>query len=261
MIEKQMKSSSSLGNALRLLNFFNMDEPEFTLSKLAEKLGVGPSTIHRLTTTLIHEGYLARDPKTKKFRLGSSILAVEQTILSYYDICQISPPILKKLVRDTGEASHLSILKNGKVIYLQKFESPNYSQLLSHEGKQNSVHATSTGQVLLAYQSPSEIEKVLAMGLKPFTRQTITEPREFMGLLTKVKKQGYAYSKDELHLGYASLAAPVKSPSGKVTYAVSIAGPSTRITAHRIPELAKEVKEAANELSFGKYGRGMFLRA
>ena len=40
-MSNQKKSSSSLGNALRLLNLFNMDEPEFTLSELAEKLGVG----------------------------------------------------------------------------------------------------------------------------------------------------------------------------------------------------------------------------
>ena len=108
MEDNQMKSSSSLGNALRLLNLFNMDEPEFTLSELAEKLGVGYSTIHRLTMTLMHEGFLARDLVTKKFRLGSSILAVEKTILSYYDICQISPPVFRKnSFRDTGEAAHL----------------------------------------------------------------------------------------------------------------------------------------------------------
>ncbi len=195
-----MKSSSSLGNALRLLNLFNMDEPEFRLSELAARMGVGPSTVHRLTMTLVHEGYLARDPKTKKFRLGSSILAVEKTIFSYYDICQISPPILEKLVQDTGEAAHLALLNNDHVVYLQKVESPNDSYLLSHEGKQNSIHATSTGQVLLAYQSPCEIEKALSMELKSYTSQTITNPSELKERLIKIRKQGYAYSKEELHL-------------------------------------------------------------
>ena len=65
----QMKSSSSLGNALRLLNLFNMDEPEFRLSELAGRMGVGPSTVHRLTMTLVHEGYLARDREDKEISL------------------------------------------------------------------------------------------------------------------------------------------------------------------------------------------------
>ena len=52
-------------------------------------------------------------------------------------------------------------------MYLQKFESPNYSHLLSHEGKANPIHATSTGQVILAYRCQSEIEKVIASGLAP----------------------------------------------------------------------------------------------
>lgn len=252
MEANQKKSSSSLGNTLRLLNLFNMDESEFTLSELAEKLGVGLSTIHRLTTTLMHEGFLARDLVTKKFRLGSSILAVEKTILSYYDICQVSPPVLEKLVQDTGEAAHLSILKDHKVVYLQKFDSPNYTHLLSHEGKANPIHATNTGQVILAYRCQSEIEEVIARGLSPYTSHTITNSQQFRDLLTRLRKQGYSYSKDELHLGFSSIAAPVKSPSGKVNYAVSIAGPSSRITTYRVQELSKAVKEAANELAIKK---------
>jgi len=250
----QKKSSSTLGNTLRLLNFFNMNEPEFTLSELAEKLGVGHSTIHRLTMTLMHEGFLARDLVTKKFRLGSSILAVEKTILSYYDICQISHPILEKLVQETGEAAHVSILKNHKVVYLQKIDSPNYTHLLSHEGKENPIHATNTGLVILAYQCQSEIEEVIAEGLSPYTSHTIKHPEQFKERLTKIRKDGYSYSKDELHLGFSSIAAPVKSPSGKVTYAVSIAGPSSRITPYRVQELSKAVMDAADELAIRNYG-------
>lgn len=255
MEANQKKSSSSLGNTLRLLNLFNMDEPEFTLSELAKKLGVGHSTIHRLTMTLMHEGFLARDLMTKKFRLGASILAMEKTILSYYDICQISPPVLEKLVQDTGEAAHLSIVKDHKVVYLQKFDSPNYAHLLSHEGKPNPIHATNTGQVILAYRCQSEIEEVIAGGLAPYTSHTITNPQQFRERLTRIHKQGYSYSKDELHLGFSSIAAPVKSPSGKVIYAISIAGPSSRITPYRVQEVSKAVKEAADELAIRKYGR------
>ncbi len=253
MEANQLKSSSSLGNALRLLNFFNIDEPEFTLSELAEKLGVGHSTMHRLTQTLMHEGFLTRDLVTKNFRLGSSILAVEKMILSYYDICKLSLPILKRIVQTTGEAAHLSILKNRKVVYLQKVESPNYSHLLSHEGRANPIHATNTGQVILAYRSESEIEEVIAAGLSPYTSRTITNPKQFKELLIRIRKQGYAYSKDELHLGFSSIAAPVLSPLGKVTYAVSIAGPSSRISTHQVHELSKTVKEAASELAKRKY--------
>jgi IclR family transcriptional regulator, KDG regulon repressor len=249
------KGSSSLGNALRLLNLFTMDEPEFTLSELAERLEVGHSTIHRLTMTLMHEGFLSRDFITKKFRLGSSILAVEKTILSNYEICQYSTPLLKKLVKETGEAAHLSVLKNRKVVYLQKIDSPNYVQLYSHVGKQNPVHATSTGQVLLAYQCKTEIERVIEDGLFPYTDKTITNPQQLIELLSKIRKQGYSYSKDELQLGFASIAAPVNSPAGNIKYAISIAGPSSRITPHLIHELSKAVKEVANELAKIMYGR------
>ena len=57
----EKSSVSSMTNALRLLNLFTMDEPEWTLSDLAEALNVGVSTAYRLTNTLIHEGFIVRD--------------------------------------------------------------------------------------------------------------------------------------------------------------------------------------------------------
>lgn len=186
METKVKEKKSSLGNALRLLYLFNMEEPEYTLSELADKMGVGYSTIHRLTRALMEEGFLARDSKTKKFRLAASILAFEKMIHSYYDICQYSLPVLEKLVLNTGEAAHLATINHDHVVYLQKIESPNYTYMYSYEGKQNPIHATTTGRVILAYGSQPEINRVIEAGLDTYTNYTITEPISFMENLSTI---------------------------------------------------------------------------
>jgi DNA-binding IclR family transcriptional regulator len=240
---------SSLRNALRLLNLFTMEEPELSLSELSGKLGLGNSTIYRLTFTLMQEGFLARDPVSKNFRLGSSILAKGTTILSHYDICKDSPPILKKLVQESGETAHLSTLADNRVIYLQKIDAVNYVHLLSHAGRQNYIHCTSSGQAILAFQPEEMIREVIEKGLPKLTAYTVTSPQKLKLLLSLVRKNGYAFSIEEMHEGVSSIASPVFSQPGKALFSVSIAGPSSRINPQRATELAKIVKRAANELS------------
>jgi DNA-binding IclR family transcriptional regulator len=68
-------------------------------------------------------------------------------------------------------------------------------------------------------------------------------------LLNTVKKQGFSISKEELHNGVSSIAAPVCDGAGNIMAAVSIAGPITRINSQTIPKLTKLVLNAANEVS------------
>ncbi|WP_017727565.1 IclR family transcriptional regulator [Halalkalibacterium ligniniphilum] len=242
-------SVSSMRNALRLLKLFTLDEAELSVSELAKKLEVGLSTAHRLTSTLVHEGFLVKDPLTKNYRLSSSILAMGHTILSQIDLCHFSTPILERLTKETGETSHLSILKENQVIYLQKIDSLHPVHLLSHAGRQNHAHCTSSGQIILAFQSDEEIERVIKMGLIPYTSKTITSPARFKQRLREMKEMGYSLSEEELHYGVSSISAPVKNALGTVVASVSIAGPITRINQQKTDQLIKSVKKAAEEMS------------
>lgn len=251
MGSNEKSSVSSMVNALKLLNLFTMDEPEWILTDIAEELNVGVSTVYRLTNTLMEEVFILRDPVTKNFRLASSILEMGHYVITSFDICEISPPILEKLVRDTGETAHLSILEGNKTIYLQVFECSNYVNIRTHVGKKHPAHCTSTGQVILAYQPEETIDKVIAQGLPLYSPKstTITNPVKFKERLASIKKQGYTFNRDEMNVGVSAIAAPVKAPSGKVEYSVSIAGPSSRINSNTAPAFTKLVTEAAEKLA------------
>ena len=240
---------SSLQNALRLLNLFTVDEPELSVSQLAEKLGVGLSTAHRLASTIAEEGFLRKDPVTKRYRPGSMILSMGNIVLSYLDVYRISAPYLESLAKKTGETAHVCILNDDHVIYLNKVDGKYPASLLSHIGRRNPAHCTSSGQVILAYQPWEVIERVAAKGLKPFTNKTITSPETFFRLMKQIKQRGYAVSLEELHDGVNSVAAPIRHPDGKVTASVSIAGPAQRINHRTIPQLVKALTDTANEIS------------
>lgn len=240
---------SSFRNALRLLNLFSVDEPELQLEDIAAKLEVGQSTAYRLVHTLIVEGFVVRDPSAQSYRLAASFLAYSQTIITKVDLCRLSLGIIERLSETTGETAHLSVFKDQEVLYLLKIDSSYPVHLLSHAGRKNPIHCTSTGQVLLAYQSDETIEQVINQGLKSYTSKTITDPMKFRDLLKTIRLQGYAVSQEELHEGVVSIAAPVHNSTGKIIAAVSIAGPTRRINKQTIPKLIKQIQQAADRIS------------
>ncbi|MFC0557638.1 IclR family transcriptional regulator [Halalkalibacter alkalisediminis] len=236
-------------NALRLLNLFSIDEPELTLSEIAERLQIAQSTAHRLSSTLTHTGFLVKEPILKTYRPASSILSMGTTFLSKYELYQVSEPILEELTKKTGETAHVSVLKGNKVVYLYKIDSKHPVHLLSHAGKENPIHCTSSGQVILAFQSQKQINEVIKQGLPLYTTKTITSPPDFISRLESIQKQGFAISQEELHKGVTSIAAPIWNTEGNVIASVSIAGPTTRMTPLKVDRFVKLVKAAASSIT------------
>lgn len=246
---EQKNHLSSVKNALRILRCFTMDEPEKKISELSLSLGLNKSTVSRTMATLASEGFVYKDPETKKYRLGLSILSLSGIVNSHMDVYRESQPILNKLVGDIGETAHISILDNLEVVYLQKVECNHPIRFLTHVGKRNPPYCTSSGKVLLAYSDEAVIETVIEKGLQPFTKHTITDPKKFRNHLKQIKEDGFAYSMEELLEGVNSICAPVYDYRGIVIAALSIVGPKQRIQPYKIESYAKKVISAAQEVS------------
>nr|WP_257987818.1 IclR family transcriptional regulator [Bacillus sp. V33-4] len=240
---------SSVKNALRILRSFTMDEPEKKISDLSTALGLNKSTVSRTMATLASEGFVYKDPETKKYRLGLSILSLSGIVNSNMDVYRESQPILNKLVESIGETAHISVMDHLEVIYLQKVECNHPVRFLTHVGRRNPLYCTSSGKVLLAYSNEDTIEAVMNKGLQQFTKNTITDPQKLRTHLKHIKENGFAFSLEEFLEGVNSIAAPVYDYKGRVIAAISVVGPKQRIQQHKVQGLAKKVVSAGKEIS------------
>lgn len=247
--KKEVNYLSSVKNSLRILNSFTMDEPERTVGELSTSLNLNKSTVSRTMATLASEGFVYKDPQTKKYCLGLSILTLSGIVNSHMDVYRESQPVLHKLVETLGETTHFSVLDNLDVIYIQKVECNHPVRTLTHIGKRNPAYCTSSGKVLLSYGDESLLKRVIENGLHPSTRNTITDPEDLYSHLKMVRDDGFAYSIEEFLDGVNSIAAPVYDYTGKVIAALNIVGPKQRIQQHKIRPYAKKVIEAAKEIS------------
>lgn len=240
---------SSVKNALRILKSFSLDEPEKKITDLSSSLGLNKSTVSRTMATLASEGFVYKDPESKKYRLGFSILELSGIVNSSIDVYRESQPILMKLVDSIGETAHISVLDNLEVVYLSKVECNHPVRFLTYVGKRNPSYSTSSGKVLLAYSSETVINQVIEKGLQEFTKNTITDPQKLRKELKQIKDNGFAYSIEEFTEGVTSIAAPIFDYKGNIIASLSIVGPIQRIQSHKISGYAKKAIQAGLEIS------------
>jgi IclR family transcriptional regulator, KDG regulon repressor len=240
---------SSVKNALRILRCFTMDEPEKKISDLSQSLGINKSTVSRTMSTLASEGFVYKDPETKKYRLGLSILSLGGIVNSQMDIYRESQPVLTRIVQELGETAHISVLDNNEVIYLQKVECNHPVRFLTHVGRRNPLYCTSSGKALLAHAGEDVFHAVIEKGLEKHTKTTIIDPEKLKSHLNSIKVCGYSYSQEEYLEGVNSIAAPIYDYKGRVIAALAIVGPKQRIQQHKLKNYSKKVMDAASEIS------------
>jgi DNA-binding IclR family transcriptional regulator len=250
----KQKTIQSVSRALKIIEVLAGYPEGIALNDLSQKLDLKKSTLHHLIITLVVHNYVKQNPLTRKYIIGSKIFEINNQISSTMDSFNGATPILMELANKCGEVVHLVKLDDGEVIYQQKIESPNCShglRMASYVGMRNCAHSSSGGKVLLAYLEKAQLKSIIeSKGLPQLTKNTITDPNKLLSNLQTIRDQGYAIDDEENEIGVRCLGAPIKNASGNVVKAISISGPSSRITKDIIRyNLIQLVKEAAEHIS------------
>lgn len=247
--EGQVKS---LHRALDLLEALAAGERELPLSYLAQRFGLPPSTVHRLLATLVQRGYVAQNPETGRYRVGARAFEVGTGFLQQWQLREVARPAMAALAEETGETVSLAIYDGGSAVYVDQVESGQMVRLFSRIGARVPLHCTGVGKVLLSRFSEWEIRAMIRrQGMKPYTPQTLTRLEDLLAEIREVARQGYALDRQEFSEEVACAAAPVLNHQGEMTAALSVAGPTYRITPERLLVLADQVRAAARRLSIG----------
>jgi IclR family acetate operon transcriptional repressor len=235
--------------AIALLKSFTDARPEWGLTALARESSLNKTTVYRLLTALESEGMVVRLPKTDVYRLGPTVIVLGSVALRSNDLRSASRAELERLAQLTRETATLEVLSDGEVLVLDEVAGSHLLSVSSAIGTTWAVHATSTGKTLLAYLPEADVETMLQSPLTRFTDKTLTTPAELRRALEGVRGQGFAVAIEELEEGFVDLSAPVRNHDGRVVAAVSLSGPTTRLTDARIPGMAELVMEAAHRIS------------
>jgi DNA-binding IclR family transcriptional regulator len=232
----------SVDRAVTILEILARDG-EAGVTEVARELGVHKSTASRLLAALDRRELVAQDMARGRYRLGVGLVRLAGAAGRGLDLVQESRPVCRALAQEVGETVNLAILSGRDALYLDQVAGPAALSPHNWAGQRIPLHATSDGKVLLAYLPEAELADCLAPPLARFTERTITAAADFP------PRQGYATAVEELEAGLTAVAAPVRNAEGAVVASISASGPTFRIPADRIPELASAVRRAAAEVS------------
>jgi DNA-binding IclR family transcriptional regulator len=191
-----------------LLDAFDERHRHLPLTSIARRSGLPLSTTHRLVRELVAYGALARDGNDyvvgpRLWNLG--LLAPMQTSLR-----EAASPFLHDLFAASLAAVHLAVRDDDAVLYLQSLGGRASVDTVHSVGSRLPMHATGVGKVLLAH-APDDVRRRVLATLTPVTAHTITDPRTLRAQLSRVRRDGWATTRDEMSLGASSVAVPVRS--------------------------------------------------
>jgi DNA-binding IclR family transcriptional regulator len=239
-----------IDRAAEILDCFTFDRPEMSVSEIAAKTGLHKSTAHRILIALEYNGIIQQNSQTGYYYLGLKLFKLGNQAVARINLREIAKPHLITLMEETQESVHLAIPDDNQVLYLEKVEGPHALRMPSRVGRRIPMYCTSLGKAMLSCLGEDEIRQIIkSQDLRGYTPNTITKVDKLLTELRRVRKLGYAVDNEEIELGLTCVGAAIRNHAGEMVGAISIAGPSVRLRAARIPALAKAVMRVASAIS------------
>lgn len=233
--------------AVRLLKLFTNERPEMSLAELSRASGLNKTTTHRLLRALQSESLIDRNPATSSYSLGAGLMALGVQALASSDLRRRVRPVLRTLARETGETATLEVPFEDSMLILDEVAGNHVLGSAGNIGTRWPIHATSTGKVWLAFDETG-IDR-LGETLKALTANTLTDKDALQPQLAEIRRRGYAITVDEIEEGFTAVATIIRGVLGDVQGALSIGGPTQRLTAARRNELGTVLGRAAQRLN------------
>ncbi|HRE97038.1 MAG TPA: IclR family transcriptional regulator [Flavobacteriales bacterium] len=245
--------TQAVQRAISLLFAFTDEHPYWSVSELAQMVGLNRTTTYRLLTALESLELIQQDTLTELYRLGAGAIVLGGRAVRVNPLRAVALPHLRELAEVSGETVSLEVLVERDVLVVEEVAGKQvFSGLQGHTrtvGYRWQALATSSGRVLLAHSDPNTLQQALAHPLPAFTSATITAPALLHQSVQQARVDGFARVQDQLEIGYVALAAPVFQADGQAVAAVAISLPSARASTLHINSLLSHLQITAQTIS------------
>ncbi|MER5666266.1 IclR family transcriptional regulator [Streptomyces mirabilis] len=241
----------SIERAAAILRLLAGGPRRLGLGEVAASLGLAKGTAHGILRTLQHVDFVEQDASTGKYQLGAALLHLGTSYLDINELRSRSINWADALAARSGEAVRLGTPFEGQVLVIHHVFRPDDTLQTLDVGSLLPLHASSLGKVLLAYGTAS-LESASEAGLEAYTRHTLVAPEKLTRALAEVREVGWAAEIQEMSMGEAAIASPIRGHGGLVVGAVGLSGPVERICdshGRPRPNLITLLREAARAIS------------
>src|SRR5438477_8445663 len=246
----------SLTRGLSILEALADAEGGLNLTEVARRVELAPSTAHRLLATLERTGYVYQAGDLGLWYVGLQAFAVGSTFLANRDFVAQSHSYMRRLMEQAGETANLAILDGTEAVFIAQVQCHETMRTLVKLGSRVPLHASGVGKATFAALPDEQIGAILkVVGLPRITDNTIVVPETMWAALRVIRQRGYSFDDEEHARSTRCVGAAIYDEHAEPLGAISIAGPSARLSDERVRHLGKIVSHLAEELTLHLGGR------
>jgi len=236
----------SVDRAIRVLTALQGTR-RMSLSELAARLELAPSTTHGIVRSLVEHGMVVQERGSSRYQLGPAVLRLGNVYLDTLELRSRAVPWAEDLARRTGLSVRTGVLLIDDVVIIHHEPRPDGSRQMPEVGIVIPAHASALGKAMLAFLPEDEKRVLSSDELRSMTGETITSPDRLREQLDVVRSTGIAHELDEAVIGESSLASPVFDSYGEAVGAVGVVVPTgADLDRHEANDLVRETARAVS---------------
>jgi IclR family transcriptional regulator, pca regulon regulatory protein len=229
---------AGLAKGLAIIEAFGPDMPRLTVTDAAAAAGLSRATARRCLLTLAEGGYVAYDGKY--FRPTPRMLRLGNAYVEAAPLPQMAQPHLVAVRDQVGESASLAVLEEGQALFVARAEVMRIVVTGVRVGASLPAYGSATGHVLLAGLTQDELDRYLEeCELKPRTSATLTDVAQVRERVERVRRDGFAYTDEELEYRIRSVAVPVVDSRKRTIAALSVS--TSAVPGTTVEEFAERV--------------------
>ena len=239
---------SVLEKASDLIDCLGQAGEPVSLAYVRSALDMPKSSTHRMLSELAVLG-IVRRTEDGRYSLGPRLLYWGEAAAETFNLRSIAEPSMRRLRDAIGESVHLYIRENDTRICIAAVEARHELRPFIQLGRPLPLRAGAAGKVLLAF-ADEEVQRLELRRAKADGEKLPNAPGpRLAGQLEQIRAERWATSIGEREDGVAAVATPIQDSRSRVVAALSISGPTTRLTTQRLEEMQLPLRDCAAEIS------------
>ena len=153
---KKNYSAPALEKGLDIIELLSGSSAGFSQAEIAKKLKRSVNEIYRMLNILVARNYIKLDLDNDRYKLTFKLLQLSSQHQPIKNLMQNSLPMMREVAQLCNHSVHISIYYAGKLLVIGQVDSPSSFNYSVTTGSTFDLLETSSGRVILAFQTVEE---------------------------------------------------------------------------------------------------------
>ena len=254
-----MQRAATLDKGLDILEAIaSSREQRLGIRELARQLKINSTTVHNLAWTLCARGYLQQEKTTRRFELGPAGRQLAGRSMPWHELAQAAEPLVRQCQRELDESVMLAALHGTEILRLVYFPSSQALTVHEPDVMVERAYGTAVGKMLLSTLGDAELEAYLsAHPPRAFTSKSLASASAIRAELARIRRQGFAETRDELTAGVSAVGVLVEAGPGiRFVTGLGASAPTIRFGPRMAAKTRKALQHYASRIRSAWAGVG-----